>query len=65
MITKSSILTDFADKNRLNETISKYLDVFDIDFNIIKYDYFDVNKYIEFTKGGDSVSMKTLNSLTY
>ncbi|WP_194205148.1 hypothetical protein [Superficieibacter sp. 1612_C1] len=52
MITKSSILTDFTDKNRLSESISNLLSVFDIDFTILNYDYFDVDGYKEFVRGG-------------
>lgn len=45
MITKSSILIDYQDKNRLTDSIYKFANALDIDFFIIKYDYFDVNEY--------------------
>ena len=45
MITKSSLLVDYPDKNKLADAICKFTNVFDIDFSIIKYNYFDVDEY--------------------
>ncbi|ELY4104093.1 hypothetical protein ACX4EH_004187 [Cronobacter sakazakii] len=56
MITKSSVLTNYASKEHLNEIMSKLLSDFDIDFNIIDYDYFDVNDYKNY------IEEKSINS---
>ena len=45
MITKSSILIEYKDKSKLTESIYKFVNALDIDFSILKYDYFDVNEY--------------------
>ncbi|MGP0735985.1 hypothetical protein ACAG13_26310, partial [Escherichia coli] len=44
-ITKSSILREYKDKSKLTESIYKCVNALDIDFSILKYDYFDVNEY--------------------
>ncbi|BDD34544.1 hypothetical protein ESCOCK382M_21610 [Escherichia coli] len=45
MITKSSILIEYKDKSKLTDSIYKFVNALDIDFSILKYDYFDVNEY--------------------
>ncbi|HAI6631889.1 TPA: hypothetical protein ACRVWU_004813 [Escherichia coli] len=45
MITKSSILIEYKDKSKLTESIYKFVNALDIDFSMLKYDYFDVNEY--------------------
>ena len=43
MITKSSILIEYKDKSKLTDSIYKFVNALDIDFSILKYDYFDIN----------------------
>lgn len=45
MITKSSILIEYKDKSKLTDSIYRFVNALDIDFSILKYDYFDVNEY--------------------
>ena len=45
MITKSSILIEYKDKSKLTDSIYKFVNALDIDFSILKYDYFGVNEY--------------------
>lgn len=45
MITKSSILIEYKYKSKLTDSIYKFVNALDIDFSILKYDYFDVNEY--------------------
>ncbi|QNQ22314.1 hypothetical protein HF650_22615 [Kosakonia sp. SMBL-WEM22] len=45
MITKSSILISYKNKEVLREKIANLLGATDVDFTIMEYDYFDVNEY--------------------
>lgn len=45
MITKSSILISYKNKEVLREKISNLLGGNDVDFTIMEYNYFDVNEY--------------------
>lgn len=45
MITKSSILIEYKDKSKLTDSIYKFVNALDLDFSILKYDYFYVNEY--------------------
>lgn len=45
MITKSSMLVDYPDENKLADIICNFINAFDIDFSILRYDYFDVDEY--------------------
>lgn len=45
MIIKLSIFIEYKDKSKLIDSIYKFVNVLDIDFLILKYDYFDVNEY--------------------
>jgi len=45
VITKSSILISYKNKEVLREKIANLLGATDVDFTIMEYDYFDVNEY--------------------
>ena len=65
MITKSSILIEYKDKSKLTDSIYKFVNALDIDFSILKYDYFDVNEYKKNITYDTSLLTKMQNILNY
>ncbi|MEQ2025748.1 hypothetical protein ABLB84_08170 [Xenorhabdus szentirmaii] len=45
MITKSNLLIDHENETEISNVLSKYINCFDIDYNIYPYDYFDIDEY--------------------
>ncbi len=65
MITKSSILIEYKDKIKLTDSIYKFVNALDIDFSILKYDYFDVNEYKKILLMTHLLLTKMQNILNY
>lgn len=65
MITKSSILIEYKDKSKLTDSIYKFVNTLDIDFSILKYDYFDVNEYKKILLMTHLLLTKMQNILNY
>lgn len=65
MITKSSILIEYKDKSKLTDSIYKFVNALDIDFSILKYDYFDVNEYKKILLMTHLLLTKMKNILNY
>ncbi|EOD6329451.1 MULTISPECIES: hypothetical protein [Providencia] len=45
MVIKSNILVEYINKDKIFDTLNNYLCVFDLDFDISDYDYFDIEEY--------------------
>lgn len=65
MITKSSILIEYKDKSKLTDSIYRFVNALDIDFSILKYDYFDVNEYKKILLMTHLLLTKMQNILNY
>ncbi len=65
MITKSSILIEYKDKSKLTDSFYKFVNALDIDFSILKYDYFDVNEYKKILLMTHLLLTKMQNILNY
>ncbi len=65
MITKSSILIEYKVKSKLTDSIYKFVNALDIDFSILKYDYFDVNEYKKILLMTHLLLTKMQNILNY
>ncbi len=45
MVIKSNILVEYKNKSLITLKMNEFLNLFDIDFSVSDYDYFDINEY--------------------